>query len=153
MIIKRIIDEDLSNYKCPSMLIAMPCCTFKCGKANCQNSPLFKEQNIQIRKEEIVSRYLKNNLTHAMILAGLEPFDSWNDLLELITEFRNYTNDDFVIYTGYTKCEIADKVKKLSQFKNVIIKFGRYIPGQKSHYDGVLGVELASDNQYAERIS
>ena len=37
-------------------------------------------------------------------------------------------------------------------FTNIIIKFGRYIPNQKPHYDEVLGVNLASDNQYAERI-
>jgi len=32
---------------------------------------------------------------------------------------------------------------------NIIIKFGRFIPDQKSHMDETLGVELASPNQYA----
>ena len=32
---------------------------------------------------------------------------------------------------------------------NIIIKFGRFIPDQKSTFDSVLGVELASQNQYA----
>jgi hypothetical protein len=37
-------------------------------------------------------------------------------------------------------------------FDNIVIKFGRYRPGQQKHFDEVLGVELASDNQYAKRI-
>ena len=38
-------------------------------------------------------------------------------------------------------------------FKNIIIKFGRYIPNQQAHYDDILGVNLASNNQYAIKIS
>ena len=41
----------------------------------------------------------------------------------------------------------------LSYFDNIIIKFGRYIPNKQSHYDNILGVNLASDNQYAVKIS
>jgi len=37
--------------------------------------------------------------------------------------------------------------------KNIIIKYGRFIPDKEKHYDEVLGIYLASDNQYAERIS
>ena len=48
---------------------------------------------------------------------------------------------------------ILDKVKELSKFKNVIVKFGRFIPNQNSHYDEVLGVELASNNQYARKVT
>jgi hypothetical protein len=43
--------------------------------------------------------------------------------------------------------------KDLCQFSNIIIKFGRFRPGQEPHYDEVLGVKLASDNQYAKRVS
>ena len=49
--------------------------------------------------------------------------------------------------------EIQEKVEKLKQFRNIIVKFGRYRPGQKPHMDEVLGVELANDEQYAKRIS
>ena len=86
-------------------------------------------------------------------MQGLEPFDSWEDLYILIKELRKYTEDDVVIYTGYNKDELLDKIKILSQFKNIIIKYGRYIPNQTSHYDENLGVNLASHNQYSERIS
>ena len=68
---------------------------------------------------------------------------------------RDKTENDFVIYTGYTKQECEEKgyLTQLSNFSNVIIKFGRYIPNSKSHYDEVLGVTLNSDGQYAEKIS
>ena len=41
----------------------------------------------------------------------------------------------------------------LLQYPNIIIKYGRFIPDQKSHYDEILGVELASNNQYARNIT
>ena len=86
-------------------------------------------------------------------MQGLEPFDSWNDLIKLVDCLRRSTNDDIVIYTGYNKEEIINKVCLLSNYKNIIIKYGRYITNQEKHYDEVLGVYLASSNQYAERIS
>ena len=49
--------------------------------------------------------------------------------------------------------KIYDKLTLLSQYKNLIMKFGRFIPNQKPHYDEILGVNLASNNQYARRIS
>lgn len=157
MLIKGLTDEDFVNYKKPSMYIAFPNCNFKCdreaGCAICQNSALANEKDIYISLIEIVSRYVKNPITKALVFGGLEPFDSMIDLFAIIIELRNYTNDDIVIYTGYTEQEIERYVNKLKQYKNIIIKFGRFIPNQEKHYDEVLGVELASPNQYARRIS
>ena len=157
MIIKTVVDEDFSNYKKPSMLIGMPYCTFKCdkecGQQVCQNSALATAPNIDVNPMDLIARYEKNNLTQAVVCGGLESFDSWVDLYNFIFLFRSVSDDDMVIYTGYTKCEITDKVEQLKQFPNIIIKFGRYIPNQQSHYDEVLGVDLVSDNQYAEKIS
>lgn len=157
MTIKTIIDEDFSNYKKPSMLIGFPRCSWKCekecGKRVCQNGALVASPNVDINTEEIVERYLKNNLTSAIVCGGLEPFDSWKDLCILIQTFRQHTQDDIVIYTGWYESEISDDVEYLRQnYDNIIIKFGRFLPDQKSHFDEVLGVYLASDNQYAERI-
>lgn len=155
MKVKTIIDEDFINYKKASMYIAFPNCSFKCGKDLCQNSALAKQSCVEISYDTIINRYLKNDFTNAIVFAGLEPFDSYNDMLYLIGEFRIYTEDDIVIYTGYNKEEIIDKInyiKNICAYKNIIIKFGRYIPNQFPHYDEVLGVKLASNNQYAERI-
>ena len=97
MKVKTIIDEDFINYKKASMYIAFPNCSFKCGKDLCQNSALAKQCCIDIDYDAIVKRYLKNNLTNAIVFAGLEPFDSYDDMLNLISEFRTYTKDDIII--------------------------------------------------------
>ena len=89
----------------------------------------------------------------ALVCGGLEPCDSWEELKELIHTLRKYKEDDIVIYTGYYKNEIEDKIKWFKQYPNIIVKFGRYIPNRPSRYDDVLSITLASDNQYAERIS
>jgi hypothetical protein len=65
---------------------------------------------------------------------------------------RQHSQDDVVIYTGYTWDEIHEQVEFLRGYKNIVVKFGRYKPGQESHMDDVLGVKLASDNQYAIRL-
>ena len=77
----------------------------------------------------------------------------FDELLELIKCFREQTNDDIVIFTGYYENEIADKIAQLKQFSNIVVKFGRYVPNQEQHFDEVLGVKLANKEQYAVRIS
>jgi hypothetical protein len=153
MIIKQLIDEDLTNYKVPSMTIAFPYCTFKCGKEYCQNSSLAQSPNIDVSIPSIIKRYFNNPITSAVTCQGLEPFDSYTDLLSFIKQFRQQCDDDIVIYTGYYKNEISDKVIELQQYPNIIIKFGRFIPNQTKHHDDILDVDLISNNQYAERIS
>ena len=166
MIVKDIRDEDFVNYKKPSMFIAFPRCTWKCekecGMRVCQNSALAIAPDIEVNTYEIINRYLSNPITKAIVIGGLEPFDSWNDLKLLIHRIREKTTDDIVIYTGYTVDELRyseppdfknNKLEWLWQFPNIIIKFGRFIPNQQPHYDEVLGVKLMSNNQYAERIS
>lgn len=158
MIVKEIRDEDFTSYKKPSMVIGFPSCTFKCerecGQKMCQNSALATAPDIKINIEDIVNRYLQNPITKAIIFAGLEPMDSWNDMVNLIDEFRKYTEDEIIVYTGYKMDEICGKTYWLgNKYKNLIFKFGRFIPNQQPHYDETLGVKLASNNQYAEVIS
>ncbi len=155
--LKGIDEENFNNYKKTSMILAFPNCSFKCekecGEQVCQNSTLVTAKSYDFDIDYIVDKYMSNNISQSIVCAGLEPFDNWKDLLLLINAFRLQTDDDIVIYTGYKKEEILSKIKALKAFPNIIIKFGRFIPNQKKHYDEVLGVELASDNQYAERIS
>ena len=157
MKIKGLVEYDISNYYKPSMFIIFPYCTFKCdyecGRAVCQNSALAKEEIKNIKPKDLMERYVNNPLTKAIVCGGLEPLDSLQDLSNFIELARLFTNDDIVIYTGYTEEESAEIIKELSKEKNIIIKFGRFIPDQESHYDEVLGVNLASPNQYARRIS
>ena len=156
--IRGLVDEDFVNYKKPAMFIAFPYCTFKCdtecGYSVCQNSSLVENTNIiNIDEQIIIDRYIKNPITHSIVISGLEPFDSFNELVILIRSFREKTLDDIVIYSGYNKEEITSYIEELKQFKNIVIKFGRFIPNQEKHYDEVLQVTLASPNQYGEKIS
>lgn len=157
--IKGMRMEDFTNYKKPSMYIAFPSCTFKCerecGQKMCQNSSLVQAPTLTTGIKSIVNRYINNPITSAIVIGGLEPFDSEEDLQILITYLRVSTQDDIVIYSGYTKEEVQEReiYKYLLNAKNIIVKFGRFVPGQQPHYDEVLGINLVSDNQYAERIS
>ena len=156
--IRGLIEEDFVNYKKPSMYIAFPYCTFKCDKecgySVCQNSSLVTNSEIiNIDEQEIINRYIDNPITTSIVISGLEPFDSYKDLFILIKAFREKTLDDIVIYTGYNKNEIENNIEELKQFKNIFVKFGRFIPNQQKHYDNILQVNLASPNQYGEKIS
>ena len=156
MKLKGINDYDICNYKKPAMFLIFPHCSFKCDKECgvnvCQNSALAREPVIEIRVADIVHRYLDNPLTHAVVCGGLEPFDSAQDLTLFITYFRMHSKDPIIIYTGYKEEELTEQIKFLQNFDNIIVKFGRFIPNSPHIYDAILGVELASDNQYAKRI-
>lgn len=168
MILKGIIDEDFINYKKPAMVLEFPYCSFKCDKECgtnvCQNSSLVSAPEIQISEVQVIDRYLHNPITEAIVCQGLEPFDSILSLVNFIYLLRviYHCNDDIVIYTGYTKEEVENLfipvaynnlLTKLKNYGNIIIKYGRFIPNCDSHYDEILGVDLASPNQYAERLS
>lgn len=150
--------EDCTNYCKTNMFLIFPHCTFKCdkecGMKLCQNSSLINLPNIEISTDNLVRKYINNSITHAIVCGGLEPFDSFDDLLELVEKLRTEydCNDDIVVYTGYNKEEIVDKITKLKNFNNIVIKYGRFIPNQKPHLDPILKIYLASDNQYAEKL-
>lgn len=167
MILRGIIDEDIVNYHKTSMYLAFPNCSFKCekecGAPICQNAALSKALTIEVTPETICERYINNPITSAVVLAGLEPFDSRFDLIVFIDCLRRVykCNDDIVIYTGYTEDEITNPnnnehhltFANITEYPNIIIKYGRFVPNQESHFDEVLGVNLASSNQYAKRVS
>lgn len=160
MLIKDIKDEDFVNYKLPSMMIATCKCNWKCcveqglDKSICQNSSIAQQKNIEVSADEIFSRYTSNPITKSIVIGGLEPFLQFEEVYQLIKYFRgNGCKDDFVIYTGYYICEIQDKVNRLKEFDNIILKTGRYIEKLNSRYDEVLGITLASNNQYGIKIS
>jgi organic radical activating enzyme len=152
MTIKELKDEDFVNYKKPSMFIAFPSCTFKCeaecGEHCCQNSVLAQSPNLNITIDSLIERYLNNPITKSVVCGGLEPLDSWDELQNFIMLFRYWSPDEIVIYTGYKEEEIQDKINWLKIYSPIVIKVGRYIPNKTPHYDDVLGVKLASDNQY-----
>jgi len=158
MKLKGIIDYDCTNYKEPCLTLEFPYCDFKCDKLNkcqvCQNRPLARAETYEIPGEKIWKMYEENPLTKAFCFQGLEPFDSFMDLAEIIHFIREVKkcNDPIVIYTGYDKGEDIIVEGMLRKYKNIIVKWGRFILNQTPHYDKILGVNLASNNQYAEWI-
>lgn len=157
MRIKGVETERFQDYKYPSMFIAFPYCSFKCekecGMRVCQNSTLATAPIREVEVNELIDKYLSNPITQAIVCGGLEPMDSFDDLVEFISALRKKEcQHDVVIYTGYRKEEITDQIKRLIPLGNIVIKFGRFVPNEPSHYDDVLGVNLANNEQYGERI-
>jgi len=160
MKLKGIIDYDCTNYKKPVLTLEFPKCDFKCDKLNgcqvCQNSSLATEPDIEISYERIWELYEQNPLTKGFCFQGLEPFDSPKELNELIHFIRDekHCSAPIIIYTGYGagECHIIEYTLR-HVFNNIIVKWGRFLLGYEPHYDKVLGVKLASNNQYAEKVS
>lgn len=158
--IKGILDEDFQDYKKPCMLIATSKCDWKCCKEAgipitvCQNEPLAQQETVEMPILELFHRYMGNPISKAIMFGGLEPMLQFNEILSVIDTFRSGgCTDEFVIFTGYNPDEVPKEIKLLKQRENIIVKFGRYVPNSKSRYDDILGVTLASENQYAEKIS
>ncbi len=152
------IKEVFNDYKETSLLLATCKCDFKCEKeglcpiGSCQNSELIKSKTIKISNEKVIDIFKDNPLVTTILIAGLEPFLQFEEIYNFIKDFRKNNNNTIVIFTGYYPNEIQDYILKLKEFFNIIIKFGRFIENSKSRYDDILGVVLASENQYAKRI-
>ena len=158
------------------MFIATSKCSFKCEKEDCnvkcQNSKIVNQPNVIISIDTIIRRYLTNSITRAIVFGGLEPFDQIDELLIFIKEFRKKSSDDIVIYTGYTEEELSNKTfiinndnksyldvilemnKTIFQSDinnpSIIIKYGRFKSTGDGKYDDILGIHLASSNQYSK---
>lgn len=159
MRLKFIKRDDFVNYKKCSMFLGVISCDWKCCKENkiscttCQNYSWSNNPIKDISNKDIINMYQQDELEESIVFGGLEPFLQFQELLSFISDFRKVSDDDIVIYTGYYPSEIEKEITILKKFSNIIIKFGRYIPNRPSRYDEILGVTLASDNQYAEKIS
>lgn len=157
--LRGVVAEDFVNYKKPSMFLITSFCNFKCcieaGIPNsvCQNEPMVRDTKIvDIHIDKLIDFYIKNDITKAVVFGGFEPMLQFEEVWNFINKFRKVSQDDVVIYTGYNKDEIVSEINKLKEFGNIIVKFGRFVPDQESHFDDVLGVELCSPNQYGEKI-
>jgi len=162
----QMIDEDFTNYKQISMFLGVTRCDGKCWREcglpedTCQNHDMYHATTIiDMSDDDIIQRYLDNPMTSAIVIGGLEPFMDPPEIYNFIDTLRNkyHNNDTIVIYTGYNSDEIDMVIKKFQDSKNnltnIIIKFGRFVPGVEGIYDPILGVTLASHNQYAQKVS
>lgn len=144
---------DFVNYKsCTYNILAGISCTFKCGKEFCINNPLINQEIVITTNDKLIKDYLNQSIATSITFQGLEALDNLKQILWFIYYFRKESNDNIILWTGYTKEECEDLIfliKKMG-WNNIIIKYGRYIPNRPSRYDEVLGINLVSDNQYAE---
>ena len=163
MRVRKLLTERFQDYKVPSMYLAACFCDWKCCPDKpyvCQNNPVANLPVTDIPDDEILDTYLSDPITEAIVIAGLEPLLQAREVCNLIRRAAERAiRTTFVIYTGYTVCEARDigffdelKATGYGKDVQVIIKYGRYVPDQQPHFDEVLGVDLVSDNQYAEII-
>ena len=165
MLLLDVKTDNVTDYKKTSMLIAFPTCSGKCN--NCQNQYLLdrKNETVLSNAEHIVDFY-NNLLTHdAIVMAGLEPFDSFMDVLSIVNELGNSVKHDvdIVIYTGYDQGEYIDNfernlvdtfkhaVESNNHIKSLIVKIGRYDEDysiEDGWFNKSLGVNLATTNQF-----
>ena len=152
--------EDFVNYYLPSMFLISSYCDQKCcteggfPKTICQNSGLVGTDAVDYSFSDIYNAYISNDISKAIVIGGLEPFQQFQEVYGLIHYFReNGCKDKFIIFTGYTEEEVKNNTARLALLGNIAVKFGRFIPGQYPHYDKVLGINLASDNQYGKELN
>lgn len=158
MRVKGIVAEDFCNFKVPSMFISTAECDWKCcveaglDISVCQNAGLSSAPTHDVNNRDIYEMYIRNPITKAVVIGGLEPILQFSEVFHLLGVFRtNGCNDPFVIYTGYYPEEIPEHLEWI-RGKNVIVKFGRYIPNAEPQFCELLGVTLASGNQFAEQF-
>lgn len=160
MKVRDILAEDFVNYKTPSMFIITTTCDWKCcidaGRdiSMCQNSTILSTPIKGVPDTLIYDMFINNPISKSIVIGGLEPFLQFDEIVHLIDTFRRADcNCDFVIYTGYNRDEISKEISILKEFSNIVVKYGRYIPDSVPRFDDILKITLASENQYAERIS
>lgn len=161
MLLLDVKTDDVTDYKETSIYIAFPYCTGKCGD-ECQNRHLRGiYPSLNVTASDIYRLYSNLKTHKAVVMAGLEPLDSFNDVLDIVEEFFSRIKPvDIVIFTGYNYDEYKEQFEeKLIQIvkgakrpegKKLIVKIGRYdnvnYPG--SWFCKTLGVNLATKNQF-----
>lgn len=147
--------DNITDYKNTSLQLIFPYCSGKCE--GCQNYKLHESKVTKYRIKDIVHLYNKLSEHKAVVCAGLEPFDSFEELKNLLIAFaKNDKKIDFVIYTGYELEEIEDnKVEELLKILKtystndikLIIKYGRYDKDSHNKWlSSILGVELINNS-------
>lgn len=162
MILIDVKTDNITDYKKTSLLIAFPYCTGKCK--GCQNEHLrLSNTAISVSAKNIAKLYDNVQSNKAIVMAGLEPFDSFADVLDIISTVGKHSKRscDFVVYTGYNEQEYKKRFEKklVQMFKEdympyhkdgcLIVKIGRYDnEDREAWYNNTLGVDLINKSQF-----
>lgn len=154
------ITEVFQDYKKAALFLGVCFCDWKCCKesglplSTCQNYSWSNNEIVEVSFNSIVNRIKGNLLTDAVIIGGLEPLIQINEVVQLISYIRQQgLKNDIVIYTGYYDYEIEDNTLLELKKYNVLMKCGRYKPNKIPFFSTLLGITLASDNQYVLKLS
>lgn len=146
--------EVFQDYKKSALLLSTCYCDWKCcieagvDKSVCQNQKIAQQREVTLPFESVLKK-VNQSFTDAVIFGGLEPFMQADEVIQCIEYLRQHgVKKDIVIYTGYYVEEIDAETLAYLVLNGVILKCGRFIPNRKSKFDAVLGITLASDNQY-----
>lgn len=149
--------DNIIDYKKTSLLLVFPFCSGKCGE-ECQNKHLMGTVPTKYKNIDIINLYTNLPSHGAVVFAGLEPWDSFLEMKQLVKDFiSQYKTVDIVIYTGYEYNEIKNQIQELvdcfntnvvNNDDNLIIKCGMYDVNKKEYWKSdILGVNLATTNQ------
>lgn len=148
------VKEVFQDYKKSALMLGTCFCDWKCCKESgfpvtlCQNHSISKQGFHTVTFKQVLD-YVRKSYTDAVLFAGLEPFMQKKEVLSCVRYLREKgVTKDIVIYTGYYLEELNEEVLEVCENCHVILKCGRFIPNRKPVFDKVLGVTLASDNQY-----
>lgn len=145
------VRETITDYRKSTLYLCGYICTLGCK--DCFHNELKKNHPTTLSIEKLFTDYISTTSCDAILFSGLNWLEQIEELFVLIHYIRsNHINKDIVIYTGYDKHEISDKIAMLSKFDNIIIKYGRFDATLPPRYDDVLGITLASSNQWAELL-
>lgn len=150
--------EVFQDYKKSALLLCCVSCDWKCcreaGISNevCQNHRIASQREVTIPFDSVLNK-VSRSFTDAIIFGGLEPLLQIEEVCGLIEYLREHNvKKDILIYTGYYLEEIDKSVIERLKKHHVIFKCGRYIPNRPQKFDKILGITLASDNQYGVQL-
>lgn len=146
--------EVFQDYKKSAILFSTCYCNWKCcheagiPESVCQNQKVAQQREVYLPFESVLKK-VNQSFTDAVIFGGLEPMLQADEVVQCIQYLRQHgVKKDIVVYTGYYVEEIDEETLAYLAMNDVILKCGRYIPDRKPKFDAVLGITLASDNQY-----
>lgn len=118
----------------PGNRIGIWLCGCSRGCVGCSNPELWKKQKkyeISVdRLVEIISRLAKEHPVDGFTITGGEPFEQAQDLEMLLRNIKDIS-EDILVYTGFERSEIEDKIQNATDVLSYITVLidGPYIEG------------------------
>lgn len=147
---KGIVHNVLNDAPFIGAIVVANACSRGCR--GCINETLKSDHYTRYESVEgIIASVRSNGLNEGIIFSGLEWSEQSKDLVDLVGAALN-AQLKVMIYTHHTERVFFNKVPELKG-RNLYIKFGAYLPEERSenHYSHT--VRLATRNQYIKHFS